>query len=62
MKQEQIPGLVRRKLQVVDIETGEVVHELDVTGRGDRYVEKVMRGMLINMNRDKYFVDDTAVH
>ena len=50
---------MERKLQVVAIVTGEIVKELDVTGRSDRDVDRIMRGMLINMNREKYFVRDT---
>ena len=41
------------------METFETVKELDVTGRSDRDVDRIMRGMLINMNREKYFVRDT---
>ena len=48
-----------RKLQVINIETFEIVKELDVTGRSDSNVERIERGMLINMNRDKYCVRDT---
>ena len=49
-----------RKLQVVDIKTFEVVKEIDVAGHGDGNIERMLRGMLINMNRDKYFVRDTG--
>lgn len=52
----------KQYLYVRDIETREVVHTVDVTGRNENMVEKVMRGMLINMNTNKYFVDDSEAY
>ena len=49
---------MKRMLQIREIDTGDVVHELDVTGRSENSVERIERGMLINLNRDKYYVDD----
>lgn len=40
------------KIEVVEIETGKVVHELLTQRDPDR----VMAGMLINMDTDKFFV------
>jgi hypothetical protein len=48
-----------RYLEVVNIYSGEVVHRLDVSGHGDRHVEQIMRGMLINL-REGHFIRDTA--
>ena len=44
------------KLYVKNIETGEIVHELETTEA--RY-ERVMSGMLINVDTDKFFIDDS---
>lgn len=44
------------RVEVVENETGEVVHRVALTGanRLERFAERVERGMLINMNRDEY--------
>jgi len=44
-------------LQVLDITTAECVKEIDVTGKTDREIERIERGILINMNTDNYFTD-----
>lgn len=38
------------------------VHRTDVTGRSDRDVERVERGMLMRIDRDKLFIDDTNIN
>jgi hypothetical protein len=48
----------KRALEVVEIATGKVVHSVQVFG-SDRQVEKVERGLLRNMDTDKFFVRDT---
>ena len=37
---------------------GETVKTIPVTG-GSRKAEKVLRGLLINMDRDRFYVDDS---
>ena len=44
------------KVGVTEIGTGKIVHEIDVTGKSQREIEKIIRGMLINMDRDEYCV------
>jgi hypothetical protein len=51
--------MTKRELQVVEAETGETVHTVDVTGSSDRTVEKVTLGMLINMDTGRYFIRDS---
>jgi len=48
-------------LRVRSFDTREIVHSVGLTNIGRSYVEKVMMGMLRNMNTDKYFVDDSEV-
>ena len=48
----------RRFLQYVDMETREVIHQVDVTGRSEREVENIEMGMIMRM-RDGLFVNDT---
>jgi hypothetical protein len=42
-------------IEVVESETGKVVRTIDVTGKGETHIEKTERGMLINMDRDRFF-------
>lgn len=51
---------LKRELRVVRTGSGEVVHTVDVSDKDDRYVEKVMSGMLRNMARDSFHVEDSA--
>lgn len=47
-------------LKVRDLETGEVVETITVNGSEDK-VDRVMSGLLINMNTDRYVVDEMPV-
>lgn len=49
-----------RAIEVINMESGEVVHFIDVTGKSDRHVERAMDGMLRQMDLDRYSVRDTA--
>lgn len=51
---------MKRELQVKEIGTGNVIHTIDVTGKSDSTVERVISGMLIEMDTDRFFVADTA--
>ena len=48
-------------LIVRNLETREEIHRVDVTGRSERSIERVMSGMLINMSPD-YFIDDSEAY
>jgi hypothetical protein len=48
-----------RFLEIVNLDTGEVARRVEVTGRSERHVERMLRGMLINLG-DRWFVRDTA--
>ena len=50
----------KRELRVVDLETREVVHRSDVTGKSDRHVERAMNGLLMKIDTDRYYVADSA--
>lgn len=49
-----------RHLEVVSIGTREVVHRVDVSGRSDNEVTRILCGMLINSDHERYFIRDTA--
>jgi hypothetical protein len=40
---------------VVRYSNGEIVKKVDVTGKGERMVDKVDRGMNINLNHDEFY-------
>lgn len=44
------------RLDVTEIETGEVVHSIDVQGKSERAIERVLMGMLTQIDTDRYFV------
>ena len=45
-------------LYVKVIKTREIVHTVPLKSTNWRYIEKVMLGMLRNMDTDNYFIDD----
>jgi hypothetical protein len=47
-----------KKLQVKRMKGGEVVKEIDVTGKSERDIERITMGLLRNMNTDSFFVDE----
>lgn len=48
------------EVQIINRETGVVDQRFDVTGRTNRYIEKVMRGVQINLDNVRYRVERTA--
>lgn len=46
-------------LKVVDFETREVVHKVEVKNDNQSHVERVMLGMMRNMDTEKFFIDDS---
>ena len=42
-------------IQIVETATGNVVREIDVTGKSENQIEKTERGILINMDMENYF-------
>lgn len=37
------------------------IHRIELSNVSERYVEKVLRGVLRQLNTDRYFVDDSEV-
>ena len=52
---------MKRELQIKEILTREVVDRVDVTGKSESTVERIERGMLINMDRARFYVDDVTI-
>jgi hypothetical protein len=46
-------------LYVRRLDTRKIVKTLDVTGYSENQVDRIVMGLLRNMNRDEYFVDDS---
>lgn len=42
-------------IEIVDYDTGEVVHRVDVSGKSERAVDKIERGIVRNINTDNYY-------
>lgn len=49
-----------RALVVRQLSDRKAIHFTDVTGRSEREVEKVERGMLMRIDTERFFLDDTA--
>ena len=49
----------KRFLRVKKFGTNEEIHKVEITNPTSRKVERVMSGMLINMNTDEYYIDDS---
>jgi hypothetical protein len=50
------PGeTVKRYIEVVEYESGNVIHKVDVSGKPERIAEKVMDGMDRNLNHEKFY-------
>lgn len=67
-RETHTPGGVRRMtttykayLLVREIATREVVHRVGVSNLSENYVDRVVRGMLINMDRERFIVDENEV-
>lgn len=50
----------KKVLKIVETETGRLVHEVDVSTKSAAMIERVMLGMLRNMDTDKFHIDDTG--
>lgn len=48
------------RLDVTDIQTGEVVHSVDVAGKSERAVERVLSGMLMQADTSRYFIAEVT--
>lgn len=51
--------MMKRELYFRHLETGEEAGRFDVTGKSEREIERIMRGMLINKH-DDWVACDTA--
>jgi len=47
-----------RYLEVVKYEDETVVKRIDITGKGLRSVERISRGIIINLNHEEYFTTE----
>ncbi len=37
-----------------------IIHEIDVTGKSEHSISRIVDGMEINLNHEQYYVDDTC--
>ena len=50
-----------KKLYVRDFETRSVIKEIPISNTSARHVERVMMGLLRNMDTDRFFIDDSEM-
>lgn len=43
-------------VEIVNLENQQIEKRIDVSGRSSSYTAKVERGVLINLNREKFYV------
>ena len=48
-----------RELQVVNLSTGEVVHRVDVTGKGRPEVDRFAARLQQQVNPEEFYISDT---
>ena len=51
----------KRFLRVREFNTDKIVSEIEVTGKSERQIERIEMGMLINMDTDRFCIDDSGV-
>lgn len=49
----------KRTLDIVNFETSEVAQSVDVTGLSEHTVERVLSGMLRNLDTENWYVRDS---
>ena len=50
-----VSGSIFKYLEIKSYEDGKVVKRLDVTGQSDRSIDRVERGMNINLNHEAFY-------
>ena len=45
------------QVQIINNETGEAEESFDVSGESDRQIERLIRGIEINLDHTRYYVD-----
>ena len=48
-----------KAILIKDQITKEIVHKIDVTGKSENQINKVIAGLAINFDFDKYFFDES---
>ncbi len=51
-----MPDLIVRRFG-----THEIVHRIELSSIQERHVDRVVRGLMMNMNLDKFYVDESEV-
>lgn len=51
----------KKELHIRRLSDNESVRDVDVTGKGDRQIERTIRGVLRKLNTEEFYVDDTEI-
>ncbi len=46
------------KLHIREYDTDKIVHSIDITGKSQCSIEKIMLGLLRRIDTDTYYIDD----
>jgi hypothetical protein len=44
----------RKYIEVIELATGKAVHQVEVTGKSERCIDKTLAGMLRNLDRENF--------
>lgn len=48
-------------IQIIKYSSGEVAHQVDVTGKIERQIEKIDRGLNVNLNHNDFYTTEAEI-
>ena len=52
---------MKKVIQIIESKTGNIIHEVDVTGYNERAIDRIESGMNTNLNHDQYHTNEAEV-
>lgn len=52
---------MKRYIRVIEYKSDKVVKSIDVTGKSERQIDKIDRGLNINLNHEEYYTLDVTI-
>ena len=49
-------------IKIREVKTDKVIHEVDVSTKSERQIDKIVDGMMINLNHQDFWIDDSCVN
>ena len=50
---------MKKHIEVYHAQSGDVVKSIDVSDKSDRQIDKIERGVMINLNHNEYYIITT---